>query len=445
MNTLSVRFSEQATRPMGYAVITVDGIPRTLETVELALSRHGYGANNLGPDGWQGAECWLQPEEAWYGDGSLKCVIGPELVYQLENMPYTLALRGEGLAETATMTFVWPLELELEETSTGEREPVGGTRVHPAPSRRAAIGAAVESSPAEIELPQLAEAEVGIPELDIPDYGVATPEAKEEQSAVPEPETEPAVKPNSPPAEMPSPQAPAPESEQQSTASPCPPSEPQEQQRPEPDAAPVAAPAPKQPAADASETVTLKARGTGKLIAATALLGVVVVAVAGWWLWPRQGPDLAETEANQAAAPAPQAAPTAQTAPAAQLQPDSLPSVAPEPRIVSTPPAPEPRPVSAPPAPEPGPVVTPPDPELESMPRAGVSRSAPVMLETAPAPSRVPVPDDETVTSTPTPPAQVSTPRRTTVDENLEAELESQFDGNLEATLESMLNKETRQ
>lgn len=137
MSTLSVRVSEDPARPLGHAIVTLEGLPRTLETFEFALSRHGFAANHLGSEGWQGAECWLQPEEAWYSDAALKFVVHPDLAFQLENMPYRLAVRGQGLDESAAVTFVWPLELDIEEGSAGgERRVVGGTRVDPGPKAR---------------------------------------------------------------------------------------------------------------------------------------------------------------------------------------------------------------------------------------------------------------------------------------------------------------------
>ena len=114
MAVLSVHVSEDPARPLGHAIVTLSGLPRGLETFEFALSRHGFAANHLGLDGWQGAECWLQPEEAWFSGDVLKFVIHPDLVFQLENMPYQLAVRGQGLTGAATVTFVWPLQLELE-------------------------------------------------------------------------------------------------------------------------------------------------------------------------------------------------------------------------------------------------------------------------------------------------------------------------------------------
>ena len=40
MSTLSVRVSEDPARPLGHAIVTLEGLPRTLETFEFALSRY---------------------------------------------------------------------------------------------------------------------------------------------------------------------------------------------------------------------------------------------------------------------------------------------------------------------------------------------------------------------------------------------------------------------
>ncbi|HOW74538.1 MAG TPA: hypothetical protein P5102_01880 [Candidatus Competibacteraceae bacterium] len=168
MSTLAVRVSEDPHRPLGHAIVTVEGLPRTLETFEFALSRHGFAANHLGPDGWQGAEYWLQPEEVWYSGDALKFVINPDLAFQLENMPYRLAARGQGLPATADVTFVWPLELEVEEgASSGERQVIGGARVGSAPKTLSQPAAESPLSP----LSELSHADLPIPDMPIPDIG----------------------------------------------------------------------------------------------------------------------------------------------------------------------------------------------------------------------------------------------------------------------------------
>jgi hypothetical protein len=170
MSTLSVRISEDTRRPLGQAIITVAGLPRTLETCEFALRRHGCFANHLGPRGWQGAACWLAPEEAWYRGAALQFVLGAEQVYQLENMPYELALRGQGLDPPVATTFIWPRELDIEAGDAAEpRQPLRGAQVRSQPQP----APPVESEP-----------------VDIPPLPVAAPAASTPE---PEPVIEPAA------------------------------------------------------------------------------------------------------------------------------------------------------------------------------------------------------------------------------------------------------------
>lgn len=184
MAALSVRVSEDPARPLGHAIVTLGGLPRGLETFEFALSRHGFAANHLGPDGWQGAECWLQPEEAWFSGELLKFVIHPDLVFQLENMPYQLAVRGQGLTGTATSTFVWPLQLELEEGGAGgERKVVGGTRVNPGPTSRPEPARAVPAvEPPPLPLPEVGGADLKIPDMPIPEIGAGLDAGDEDRT-----------------------------------------------------------------------------------------------------------------------------------------------------------------------------------------------------------------------------------------------------------------------
>ena len=183
MAALLVRVSEDPARPLGHAIVTLSGLPRGLETFEFALSRHGFAANHLGPDGWQGAECWLQPEEAWFSGDVLKFVLHPDLVFQLENMPYQLAVRGQGLTGTAAVTFVWPLQLELEEGgASGERKVVGGTRVNPAPKPRSEPASDAPVAEPPLPLPEMGSADLAIPDVAIPEIGPGLDEGDEDRT-----------------------------------------------------------------------------------------------------------------------------------------------------------------------------------------------------------------------------------------------------------------------
>lgn len=400
MSTLAVRVSEDPHRPLGHAIVTLEGLPRTLETFEFALSRHGFAANHLGPDGWQGAECWLQPEEVWYSGDALKFVMDPDLAFQLENMPYRLAARGQGLPATAVVTFVWPLELEVDEGATGsERRVVSGTRIGPAPKTPSQPTFESPSPP----LPELGQADLPIPDMPIPDIGgeselgdddlptrpvrIARTSAADEENL---PTQIVAHGPKSAPNRWDS--SPTRRVEGRIVSTPLgseervfgPRSQPKVLSEPI-TAPPRAAPPPSESESALSPpSATGKARrsGLGLILAGVATL-VAAAGIGGWWWFVRS-------------TPAPE---SATMAPPVERTDNLRPSLAPEPI-----PAPEPRP-----APEPAPASEPhPAPEPRPAPR--------LKPESAPAPRSIPA-------SPRSPPGS----RR-----NLDDELKSQFDPTLQ-------------
>lgn len=417
MAALSVRVSEDPARPLGHAIVTLNGLPRGLETFEFVLSRHGFAASYLGADGWQGAECWLQPKEVWYSGDALKFIVDPDQAFQLENMPYTLAVRGQGLTNTVAVTFVWPLELELEEGSaSGERRVIGGTRVdsapkpHPEPVAASAMPV-VEPPP----LPEVGKADLAIPDVTIPEIKAA--QAADDSNAptqvggrqVPGPPPqaeEPTLKVSGrvvPPAgdgQQPTTQPiPAPTEESPTVGS---------LSRP---LTPVVEPPPVSPASAGT------ARRGGTL---GVLIGLIVLAALGgwWWFGQRAGnPPVEPTTAPVAGAPA-----------SIHRAPEPIP--APEPKPASEPvPAPPPVPAPEPkPAPEPVPAHEPAAPERTSVPPVvptPMPASAPVAPTSTP-PAIAPVPRVPPKLPPSVPPARPGSGH------SLEDELKSQFDPTLQ-------------
>ena len=371
MPTLSVRVSEDPARPLGHAIVTLNGLPPGLETFEFALTRHGFTASHLGPEGWQGAECWLQPDEVWYAGDALKFVVPAELAFQLENMPYRLAVRGQGLAGTMTVTFAWPLELDLEEGgASGERRVVGGTRVESGPKPRPAV----EPPP----LPEVDGVVVDIPDVLIPEIGsdlepmderlptrVTPPQTGTSKPAGEDQKTPPAVQSDPRSSVVPdSTVSPGPDSAHKMSERLVPPVRPDRETAVE---TPVPAPPGREPVreeptrvlppqpepgsearpAEGSGAVGQQRRWVSGLLAG--LLGLAVLAAGWWWFGHRAGE-------------APPVAPAPSTVPSGDIAPEPVPEPAPKPEPASEP-APEPvvpiqpePPVSQPVAPAPKPV-----------------------------------------------------------------------------------------
>jgi hypothetical protein len=437
MSTLSVRVSEDPARPLGHAIVTLGGLPRGLETFEFALSRHGFPANHLGPDGWQGAECWLQPEEVWYSGDALKFVLHPDLAFQLENMPYRLAVRGQGLAGAAEATFVWPLELALEEGgASGERRVVGGARVESGPKPRPAPAGdrpAVEPPP----LPEVGGLAVDIPDVPIPEIGagsepmddhlptrvlpprpaVAEPADADRKprpvagSAVKAAAASVAVSPGSEPTRKVSGRLVPPVLDEgrkaagDARAAPeaSPPALGPVREPPTRVLPPRSESVPESRSVDTAGGAAEERRGMSGprvgLLGLLVLAALAALAAVGWWWFGR---------------PASDKAPPVTTAP--PVTPGRA-YRAPEPK-----PAPEPRPAPEPvPAPEPKPA---PEPVPAPEPRpAPVSAPAPPAQPTArPAPSPIPVERDRPASRSPV------EPTRPASDRSLEDELKSQFD-----------------
>lgn len=423
MVALSVRVSEDPARPLGHAIVTFNGLPRGLETFEFALSRHGFAANYLGLDGWQGAECWLQPKEVWYSGDVLKFIVDPDQAFQLENMPYTLAVRGQGLADPVSVTFVWPLELELEEGSaSGERRVIGGTRVDSAPKPRpeptASAMPVVEPPP----LPEIGKADLTIPDVSIPEIKAAEvvddrnaptqvggrrapepPQAEEPTRQVSERLVPPAG--DSQPSTAPP--APAPIRESPVVAAP-----------PRP-LTPVAEPPPAPPASAG----TARHGGTLGLLIGLIVLAVLA-ALGGWWWFSQRtvNPPVESTATPTASAPSIHRAPEPIPAPEPKPAPEPVPAPPPVP-------APEPKP-----APEPVPALEATAPERASAPPAipmPMPAPAPVVPVQPPTPASTPpaaapVPGVPPKLPPPVPPARPGSGH------SLEDELKSQFDPTLQ-------------
>jgi len=437
MSALSVRVSEDPARPLGHAIVTLGGLPRSLDTFEFALRRHGFADNHLGPDGWQGAEYWLQPEEVWYSGEVLKFVVPPDLAFQLENMPYRLTARGQGLTEAVEITFSWPLQLEIEAGSpSSERRVVGGAKV--------TVGPKPSPEPAPVPLASVTEAgtvPMAIPDVPIPELHPNPESADDNLPTRVVPGRRPAPKPAEEDDQagitrmvLPGAKAALPTSmdddDQQGitrivlpgtksapvippfpadepTIKPVEPSVPPpvSADRPVLNDAPARSGSHSQPPSPPPDTAEAAGQtGRGRFQWLIILLALVVLAAAlagGWWFIGRQ------------------------PAPSARLITPPEPKPAPEPRPAPEPkPAPEPEPVPEPqPAPEPEPVPEPqpaPEPAIPSRPVTPVAPVAPAPPPVAPPPPVPAEPASRPRSATP-PPAPGS-------GRSLEDELNSQFD-----------------
>jgi len=127
-----IRIEEDPAHPEGgFARITVPGMAGR-EVSAVAIGREGYGADSLGPEGWQVASARLVPDAVSASGEDLVLVLGPSVVEHLEAGPIRLALPEVGLAEVVMWPEIAPLPAAARGGFAGVR-PVAPPKVQPAP------------------------------------------------------------------------------------------------------------------------------------------------------------------------------------------------------------------------------------------------------------------------------------------------------------------------
>lgn len=129
-----IRVTEDIKRPAGHAILTLSiaGVNELPSSLEFGIHRRGHNENSLGDSGWQGADYWFTPEEAWVTQNNelLQFVFRSEAMYELQHMPYELLLRGKGMEEPISVSLYWPDTLDSEEPNEGQHRPIGeGTHI----------------------------------------------------------------------------------------------------------------------------------------------------------------------------------------------------------------------------------------------------------------------------------------------------------------------------
>jgi hypothetical protein len=101
---MRIRIEEDPLRPgEGCARLLLPGMAgRSAPAV--TFTREGFGADSLGPDGWQVAAGRLEPIEAMAAGGDLVLVLGPEAAEHLEQGPVRLGIPALGIDQVV----IWP-------------------------------------------------------------------------------------------------------------------------------------------------------------------------------------------------------------------------------------------------------------------------------------------------------------------------------------------------
>ncbi|WP_203076640.1 SEL1-like repeat protein [Falsiroseomonas ponticola] len=132
------RIEEDPHRPgEGCARLILPGLAGR-EAPAVTFTREGFGADSLGPDGWQVAAGRLTPIETGREGDDLVLVLGPEAAEHLEPGPVRLGIPALGIDQVV----IWP---EIAPAQAGRRGGFGANRPGQAPPRR--VPGRVEAPP----------------------------------------------------------------------------------------------------------------------------------------------------------------------------------------------------------------------------------------------------------------------------------------------------------
>lgn len=135
---MRLRIEEDPYRPgEGCARIILPGMAGR-EANAVTFTREGFGADSLGPDGWQVAAGRLIPIETGREGDDLVLVLGPEAAEHLEPGPVRLGIPGLGIDQVV----IWP---EIAPAQAGKRGGFGANRPGQAQPRR--VPGRVEAPP----------------------------------------------------------------------------------------------------------------------------------------------------------------------------------------------------------------------------------------------------------------------------------------------------------
>lgn len=126
---MRIRIEDDPLRPgEGCARLVLPGMAgRSAPAV--SFTREGFGADSLGPDGWQVATGRLAPIEATEEGDALVLVLGPEAAEHLQPGPVRLGIPALGLDQIV----IWP---DIPPAVSGRRDGFGAQRRAEAAARR---------------------------------------------------------------------------------------------------------------------------------------------------------------------------------------------------------------------------------------------------------------------------------------------------------------------
>lgn len=127
---MRIAIEEDASRPgEGCARILLPGLAGRAMPNAVTFTREGFGADSLGPDGWQVAAGRVTPIEVTSEGDTLVVVLGPEAAEHLETGPVRMGIPALGLDQVV----IWP---DIAPAVAGRRGGFGAQRRGDAAPRR---------------------------------------------------------------------------------------------------------------------------------------------------------------------------------------------------------------------------------------------------------------------------------------------------------------------
>jgi hypothetical protein len=127
---MRILIEEDGSRPgEGCARLVLPGLGGRAQPNAVTFTREGFGADSLGPDGWQVAAARLAPIEVATEGDALVVVLGPEAAEHLQPGPVRLGIPAAGVDQIV----VWP---DIPPAVAGRRTGFGAQRSAETPARR---------------------------------------------------------------------------------------------------------------------------------------------------------------------------------------------------------------------------------------------------------------------------------------------------------------------
>jgi hypothetical protein len=130
-----VSVSPDVNRGAGHALIRVEGLKPGAAPLRFRLHRTDYGADWLGPAGWQVSEALLEPGSVLADDTGVTLRVGPDVCNEVPEGSFEFSIPSAGIAEMVFWPEIRPQHAGIRRGSRAGRASAGTAPPAPAPVR----------------------------------------------------------------------------------------------------------------------------------------------------------------------------------------------------------------------------------------------------------------------------------------------------------------------